>query len=120
MRRDPIGIWFDVARAKTGRKAIAKLRTRTARLLQAYIASLPAQPIGAVKFRRSGATEALAGNVSPEKLSKKVANTLSPSNRLHHTYAPVQLASVRDVDAVRKAGRAELPFGIAGKAIART
>jgi hypothetical protein len=58
-------------------------------------------------FRRSGATEALAGNVSPEKLSKKMANTLSASNRLHHTYAPVQLASVRDDDA-RKLGRAKL------------
>ena len=58
-------------------------------------------------FRRSGATEALAGNVSPEKLSKKMANTLSASNRLHHAYAPVQLASVRDDDA-RKLGWAKL------------
>jgi len=37
-------------------------------------------------FRRSGATEALAGNATPEKLSKKMVNTLS--NRLHATYAP--------------------------------
>ena len=59
-------------------------------------------------FRRSGATEALAGNASPEKLSKKMANTLSQSNKLHATYAPVQLASVRDVDAARKRGRTEL------------
>jgi integrase len=145
MRRDPIGIWFDVARAKTGREAIATLSPRTERLLQAYLASLPAAPMAAVKifcnrsgrpytkdtlgddfreirakvfgdqerrqladFRRSGATEALAGNVPPEKLSKKMANTLSASNRLHQTYAPVQLASVRDVDAARKVGRAKL------------
>ena len=40
-------------------------------------------------FRRSGATEALAGDASPEKLSTKMANTLSESNRLHDTYAPV-------------------------------
>ena len=59
-------------------------------------------------FRRSGATEALAGNATPEKLSKKMVNTLSESNRLHATYAPVQLASVRDVDAARKRGRAKL------------
>jgi hypothetical protein len=59
-------------------------------------------------FRRSGAIETLAGNVSPEKLSKKMANTLSASNRLHHTYAPVQLASVRDADDARKLGRAKL------------
>jgi hypothetical protein len=59
-------------------------------------------------FRRSGATEALAGNVPPEKLSSKVANTLSASNKLHATYAQVQLASVCDVDAARKVGRREL------------
>jgi integrase len=145
MRRDAIGIWFDVARAKTGRQAIATLSPRTARLLQGYRASLPAVPMGAVRvfcnrsgapyskdtlgndfravrakvfgdderrrvadFRRSGAIETLAGNVSPEKLSKKMANTLSASNRLHHTYAPVQLASVRDADDARKLGRAKL------------
>src|SRR5262245_11550316 len=49
MRRDPIGIWFDVARAKTGREAIATLSLRTAHLLQANMASLPAEPMGAVK-----------------------------------------------------------------------
>jgi len=145
MRRDPIGIWFDVARAKTGREAIATLSPRTARLLEAYLASLPAEPMGAVRifcnrsgrhyskdtlgddfravrgkvfgphekrqiadFRRSGATEALAGNVPPEKLSSKMANTLSASNRLHRTYAPVQLVSVRDADDARKVGRAKL------------
>ena len=59
-------------------------------------------------FRRSGATEALAGNVPPEKLSSKMANTLSTSNRLHRTYAPVQHASVRDADDARRIGRAKL------------
>lgn len=58
--------------------------------------------------RRSGATEDLAGKVPPEKLASKMANTLSASNRLHKTYAPVQLASVRDVDAARKDGRRTL------------
>ena len=145
MKRDPVGIWFEVARTKTGRDAIATLSRRTARLLQAYLDSLPAQPMGAVcifanrsgrayskdtlgddfrdirakvfgdqerrqlaDFRRSGATKALAGNALPEKLSKKMANTLSQSNKLHATYAPVQLASVHDVDAARKVGRAKL------------
>jgi hypothetical protein len=59
-------------------------------------------------FRRSGATEALAGDVPPEKLPSKMANSLSTSNKLHKTYAPVQLASVRDTDAARKVGRAKL------------
>jgi hypothetical protein len=145
MRRDPVGTWFDVARAKTGRDAIATLCPRTVRLLRAYLAELPAEPMGAVKifnnrscapyskdtlgddfrtvrgkvfgpqekrqladFRRSGATEALAGNASLEDLSNKMANTLSASNRLHATYARVRLASVRDVDAARKVGRTKI------------
>jgi hypothetical protein len=59
-------------------------------------------------FRRSGSVEALAGDVAPEKLSSKMANSLSQSNRLQKTYAPVQLAAVRDADASRKLGRAKL------------
>ena len=54
------------------------------------------------------ATGALAGNVPPDKLSTKMANTLSASNRLRQTYAPVRLASVRDADDARRGGRAKL------------
>ena len=134
-RRDPLGIWFDLARAKTGRRALATLSKRTERLLDAYLAQLPAEPVGAAPifrnrsgrpyskdtlgddfrdirgkvfgkeeqrqvadFRRSGSSEALEGDAQPEKLSGKMANSLSTSNRLHKTYAPVRLASVRDVD----------------------
>ena len=57
-------------------------------------------------FRRSGATEALAGHV-PEMLSSKSQYALA-SNRRHRTYAPVQLAAVRDADEARKAGRRKL------------
>jgi hypothetical protein len=56
-------------------------------------------------FRRSGTVEALAGDAPPEKLSSKRANSLSQSNRLHKTYGPAQLASVRDTDAARRRGR---------------
>jgi hypothetical protein len=59
-------------------------------------------------FRRSGSVEALPGDASPEKLSSKMANSLSASNRLHKTYGPVMLASVRSVDAARAVGRARL------------
>jgi hypothetical protein len=38
-------------------------------------------------FHRSGSVEAVAGNVAPEKLSSKMANTLSTSSRLHKMYA---------------------------------
>jgi hypothetical protein len=61
-------------------------------VLDAYLAQLAAEPVG----------------VAPEKLSSKMANSLSQSNRLQKTYAPVQLAAVRDADASRKLGRAKL------------
>jgi hypothetical protein len=124
MRRDAMGVWFNLARAKTGRAAIATLSKRSARLLGAYIGLQGAEPVGvapvfrnrsgalyskdtlgddfrAVRamvfgpaegrqladFRRSGAVEALSGDVPPAKLASKMANTLSASNRLHKTYA---------------------------------
>jgi len=145
MRRDMIGVWFDVARAKTGRSAHATISARTERLLTAYIERFPAQltpdaPIfrnhsGApyskdtlgddfrdvralvfghqetrrlADFRRAGTVEALVGGIDPETLSNKMANTLSRSNFLHDTYAPVQLVRVREADAARKRGRAKL------------
>jgi hypothetical protein len=59
-------------------------------------------------FRRSGAVEALAGRVAPTGLSSKMANSISQSTRLQKTYAPVQLASVREADAARARGRRRL------------
>jgi hypothetical protein len=34
-----------------------------------------------------------------------MANSIGQSNRLHRTYGPVQLATVRKADAARKVGR---------------
>jgi hypothetical protein len=56
-------------------------------------------------MRRSGAVEAIRGNVKPAKLSTKMANTLSQSNRLHRTYVPVDVSTVRDVDDARAGAR---------------
>jgi hypothetical protein len=56
-------------------------------------------------MRRSGAVEAVRGDATPTKLSAKMANTLSSSNRLHRTYVPVDVAAVRDVDDARALGR---------------
>jgi len=143
LRRDVVGSWFDVARAKTGRAAKATLSKRAEQVLRAYLTSLPVELIGPIfrnrsgrpyskdtlgddfkavrelvfgkgesrqlaDFRRSGTVEALAGDATPEKVSSKMANSLSQANRLHKTYAPVQLASVRDTDAARRRGRAKL------------
>jgi hypothetical protein len=145
MRRDPLGVWFELTRAKTGRAAAATLSKRSARMLKAYLEQQGAQPVGAAPIfrnrsgrpyskdtlgddfravrarvcgpaedrqiadlRRSGAAEAISGDVSPAKLSSKMANTLSASNRLHKTYAPPQLADARSVDTARISGRAKL------------
>jgi hypothetical protein len=144
-RRDPIGTFFQTGRTKTGRRALATLSRRAEAVLDAYLARLGAEPVGAspvfrnrsgapyskdtlgddfravrtlgfgvaerrqlADFRRSGTVEAFAGDAPPEKVSAKMANTLSQSNKLHQTYAPPQLASVRDADAARRRGRAKL------------
>jgi len=56
-------------------------------------------------MRRSGAVEAVRGNAAPTKLSAKMANTIGTSNRLHRTYVPVDVSTVRDVDDARAHGR---------------
>ena len=45
MRRDPLGVWFQVDRAKTGRPALATLSRRAERMLTAYLQALAAEPI---------------------------------------------------------------------------
>lgn len=57
---------------------------------------------------RSGSTEAIAGGVKGFQLSAKLTNSIGQSSALEATYAPIQLATVRAVDAARKAGRAAL------------
>jgi hypothetical protein len=56
-------------------------------------------------FRRSGAIEALRGGATPEGISAKLANDFATNANLQRTYAPVDLAKVRQVDAARKRGR---------------
>ncbi|WP_296101010.1 hypothetical protein [uncultured Agrobacterium sp.] len=59
-------------------------------------------------MRRSGTVEATAGGASAQAISTKMANTLAASTRLQQTYNPVNIATVRDVDANRREGRAKL------------
>ncbi len=53
MRRDPVGMWFDVARAKTGRPAVATLSARATRLVCTYLATLAAEPVGMAPIFRN-------------------------------------------------------------------
>lgn len=145
LKRDRVGLWFDLARAKTGQGAIGTLSPRGAFVVLAYLDEQAAEAVGAAPifrnrsgasyskdtlgddfrairvklfgpgdyrqladFRRSGAVEAVSGDVAPAKLSSKMANTISTSNKLHKTYSPAQLAQVRDADAARRRGRAVL------------
>jgi hypothetical protein len=55
-------------------------------------------------FRRSGAVEGLRGGASAELIGNKLANFASSAN-LQKTYAPVDLAAVRQADAARRRAR---------------
>jgi hypothetical protein len=57
---------------------------------------------------RSGTVEATVGGVDAQAVSTKMPNTLTASARLQKTYNPVNLATVREVDAIRSGWRAKL------------
>ena len=58
-------------------------------------------------FRRSGAVEAMRGGASVEAIGNKLANDFAVSANLQKTYAPVDLATVRQADAARRKVRKE-------------
>jgi hypothetical protein len=59
-------------------------------------------------MRCSGTVEATAGGADAQAVSTKMANTLAASTRPQKTYNPVNLVTVREVDAIRREGRAKL------------
>jgi hypothetical protein len=59
-------------------------------------------------FRRTGAVEAITGGAQAEQVAHAMGNTLSASNALFATYVPVNVATLRDVMAARRAGRQKL------------
>lgn len=65
--------------------------------------------------RRFGTVEATAGGADAHAVSAKMANTLAASARLQKTYNPVNLVTVREVDAIRREGRARLRENKAGR-----
>lgn len=52
--------------------------------------------------------EAVAGGARAESVSTKMANAPSASTRLQKVYTPVLVATVRQVDEARRAGRAKI------------
>jgi hypothetical protein len=62
-------------------------------------------------MRRSGVVEAVAGNAGPIGLAAKLANSISRSNTLHKTYAPVDIEAVRNTDDARLRGRRQMRAG---------
>lgn len=59
-------------------------------------------------FRRSGAVEALAGDVNPTALATKMANSIDKNTNLRKTYLPGDATVVRLADDARAIGRARL------------
>jgi hypothetical protein len=62
-------------------------------------------------MRRSGVIEAIVGDAGPLALSAKLANSISRSNTLHMTYAPVDIEAVRRTDSARLQGRRRIRSG---------
>jgi hypothetical protein len=62
-------------------------------------------------MRRSGVIEAIVGDAGPLALSAKLANSISRSNTLHKTYAPVDIEAVRRTDSARLQGRRRIRSG---------
>ncbi len=56
-------------------------------------------------IRRSGAVEALAGQVEISAIAAKMGNTIDVNKKLQETYLPRRAATVRLVDEARKRGR---------------
>jgi hypothetical protein len=59
-------------------------------------------------FRRTGAVEAITGGAKAEQVAHAMGNTLSASNALFATYVPINVTTLRDVMAARRAGRRKL------------
>jgi hypothetical protein len=59
-------------------------------------------------FRRSGAIEATAGNVDPQALASKMANSIDTNRALQQTYHPNHAVMVRIADEARMRGRSAL------------
>ena len=62
-------------------------------------------------MRRSGAVEAMAGNVDDGALAAKMANTIDQARELQRTYLPVDPISVERADNARRRGRNQLRQG---------
>jgi hypothetical protein len=52
-------------------------------------------------MRRSGTIEAIAGGAYIAAVAAKTANSVDRSSEFHRTYAPVDLAAVRNADEAR-------------------
>jgi hypothetical protein len=65
-------------------------------------------------FRRSGATEAVAGNASPAALAHALGNSLDRCHALFRTYCPISLPSLKAVAEAREIGSKRLAEGQKG------
>jgi hypothetical protein len=82
-------------------KAFARVRER----------AFPGDRRTMLDMRRSGAVEALAGNVDPGALGAKMANSISSARELQNTYLPADATVVRRADEARLRGRSALRSG---------
>ena len=111
-------IWQTLgSRSRRRRRSFGTARVRpTVRMCSAMISGAsaplafgPEETRTLADFRRSGTVEAKRGGATVEMIGDKLANDFASSSNLRKTYAPVDLASVRQADAARKCADSGIP-----------
>ena len=100
---DGMAVKSNVSKLFTAEKCAARMRRSTMRLSIDFFG--PGETRTLADFRRSGAVEGLRGGASAELIGNKLANDFASSANLQKTYAPVDLAAVRQADAARRKAR---------------
>jgi hypothetical protein len=90
-------------RANDGAKHLS--RCAAAGILNAFSLYHRSSQLDAAIVADVGVVEAVAGGAVAIGLAAELANSISRSNTLHKTYAPVDIEAVRNTDAARLRGR---------------
>jgi hypothetical protein len=104
-----------IFRTRTGVSYTKNSLAKDFRDLRAAV--LPGDRRMLLDLRRTGAVEAMAGDVTPGALSAKLANTITDSKALQRTYLPVDRVAVESADEARRRGRRRLLENASGRKV---
>jgi hypothetical protein len=101
-----------IDRLTNARRAIRQCSGLGARAARSSPRTSSADCITSISTRHNGgrfcALQAIAGGADITIVAAKMANSLDRSSELHRTYAPVDLAAVRNADEARSKGRRKM------------